>query len=259
MSTWAEIRTEILTMLDIDTAVTTASDLRNLVDIKMKRKRDSLYNMRMPPSLFVSSQQVQINSTFQYIDIRGPGDGSTSSIPGFDLVNLWKPFTLMIATDENDPTTNADWNFVSHPTWLRQQFAARAGGDQRERNSYTIDYQDFLYLSRIPAPNEANWNAQLWYYKLPANITDISEPEIGPEFEELLTLGVVIQFPNRFSSEERLVLLQAYTQEYNNLLRDFLRQRRVGKIDSRFRPRERKSSSGYGAMNWGYGSTDPSN
>jgi hypothetical protein len=251
MSTWLELRTEILIMLDIDTGVTTASDLRQLVDLKLNRKRDALYNLRHPPSLLVPSQVVTIDSTLLYIDMLGAGSGLTGLTPGFQITDLWKPFSLLI--------DNRDWEFVSYETWLRMQLPSRSGGDQREKNTFTIDYQDRIYLNNLPSSGSTPdaWDAVLWYYKRPADIVDGGKVEIAPEYEELLTLGVVTQFPNRFSSDERLVLLQAYTQQYNQMMREFLRQKRVGKLSARFRPRGRKFESFSSSINWGTGENSP--
>lgn len=240
MSTWLELEEEILTMLDVDKDVSTSSDIRALVKIKLKRVRDRLYLMRPPYSLLVSASAATVSSTTTYISITGATSGAN---PGLSLTDFWRPFTVTIDGE--------DFEFVDWPVWVRQNNAV--AGDQRLNKSFTINYENKITLSTYPV-GSVTWSAVLHYLKQPATIIDAGTPEIGQEHEELLVLGVALQFPNLFQGEERTALYASIKADYNEHFRDFRRDTyRVLKKNMRLRPAVRKSTRS--SVVWGSGET----
>jgi hypothetical protein len=247
MSTWQEIREEILVMLDVKKEATTSSDIRSLVDVKLKRVRDRLYNLKFPRSLLVSSSDVTVDSTTLAIKLTG---SPSAGYPSFQLSNFLKLFGLTIRVSTE--TEGEDLEFVEWPTWIRSK--STVGGDQRPDRSFTLDYQDYFYLWDVPSSGES-WLARLHYYKTPATITDGGTPEIGSPHEELLAVAVAVQFPNLFKSQERLAIYADLRRHYGDLLKDYLRDKTSAKRQSRMRPFIKKKTEQ--SVLWGTGETGP--
>lgn len=239
MSTWAELRQEILIMLDLNSSLT-SGDLHDLIDIKVKRVRDKYYALRPPRSLLVSSSTVTATSDLVAIKTTGSAVGTT--YPSFALSNLRKHWTVTVEDE--------DWDFIPWESWIRAKNAR--SGNQRPHRSWTIDYQDYIYLADIPTGTET-WDVVLHYLKTPTAIADDGEIEIGSEHEELLATAVAVQFPNQFIGEERLLIYQGLISRLKQLESDFLRDYPIGKKGFQFRPRTiRKSES---SVLWGTGET----
>lgn len=223
MATWKDLREEVLGMLDVKVSASTASDIRNLVDIKLERLRDKLYSLRRPRSLLVYTDPETVDSSTVAIKITGT---AAAGYPSFDLSDFDEVFTLAIEGE--------DWQFVPWEAWIRSNNAV--GGNQRPRRSWTIDYQNYLYLSSVPEGSDT-WEAVLHYYKTPATITDLGTPEIGKRHESLLVVGVAVQFPNLFQGEERTIIFQSLMSQEGRLMKDFMRERPARKSDAVWRPR----------------------
>lgn len=240
MSTWAELRREALTLLDVHPTASTSSDIRNAVDFKFKHVRDRLYNIRVPRSLIVpSTNTVSFSSTDTAIKVSG---SPATNYPSFEITDMRRPLALVIEGEE--------WEFVSWPVWLKLQHAYT--GDQRHPYTWTLDHQNYIYLKTSPTGSET-FDVDLHYYQTPATIVDGGTPEIGDEFEELLVLGVVLGFPNFFTSEERLALYAGFKSDFKDLLTEYKRQTPTLRSSWRLRPSLR--SKGGSSVFWGNGET----
>lgn len=242
MSTWQELREEVLTHLDVRINASTDDDIRNAVDIKMRHVRDRLFNLRIPDALLVPSSTVTLDENTEHIKIVG---AAATNQPSFTLTDFRKGYALMIT--EGADAEPREWSFVRYGTWIREQSAI--AGDQRYNRSYTIDYQNFIYLKTWPSTGET-WTAQLYYMKEPAAITDLGEPEIGKQHEELLVLETVLGFPNRFISEERLALYASIKEDVRQLRSQYMSDSPLGRKNSRMKPFVRKYYR-RGDINWG--------
>lgn len=238
MSTWQEIRENILTLLDVAPDATIADDIRVAVDLKLKHARDRLYSLRVPDSLLVKSSAITVEDDTVYIKISGAGDGTH---PTFALTDFHKIFALKI---EDETWTPVRWG-----SWIMQQ--SNTAGDQRWRKSYSVDSDRYIYLRTLPGTGQT-WSAELHYQKTPATIVDGGTPEIGAEHEELLVCSVVRSFPNRFITEERLSLLAAINSQYRELLSDYKMDSIFGKPDLRYKPHVRDVYE-RSVINWGDG------
>lgn len=240
MSTWAELRQEALTLLDVSASASTSSDIRNAVDFKFKHVRDRLYNIRVPRSLIVpSTNTVTFSSTDIAIQVSG---APIADYPSFEITDMRRPLALVVNGEE--------WEFVSWPVWLKLQHAFT--GDQRHPYTWTLDYQNNIYLKTSPTGSET-YDVNLHYYKTPATIVDGGTPEIGDEFEELLVLGVVLGFPNYFTSEERLALYAGFKSDFKDQLIEYKRQTPTLRSSWRLRPSLRSKSAS--SVFWGNGET----
>lgn len=238
MSTWLELKKNALTLLDIDPEATTADDLRTAVDQKFQFSRDRLYNVRVPDSLLVSSNEITIDGTTEYILISGTGD---STHPSFALTDFKKIFALKIEDETWAPTRWA--------SWIRQK--SGLAGDQRFRKSYAVDGERNIWLRSSPGAAQT-WTGVLHYQKEAATIVDGGTPEIGEEHEELLVVDVVRGFPNRFITEERLALLSHIDSRYHELLRAYKADSVFGQPNLRLKPYVRDTSQ-RSVINWGEG------
>lgn len=240
MSTWLELRQEVLGMLDVKLDVSAASSIRTLVDIKLKRQRDYLYSLRQPRKQLVYSAAVTVDVDTVAIKCTGSG---AAGYPSFGLTDMLEPRVLTINGEKWDPM---DWE-----TWIQSNNAT--AGNQRPRRTWTIDYQDWIYLTSVPSGTDT-WDAVLHYYKNPITIADGETPEIPPEHITALVMGVVIQFPNLFQGEERAALLPIYVRQYEEAMKAFKRSRFVKNLNGQWRPsviRKGNRSSTF----WGNGET----
>ena len=248
MSTWAELRQEILFMLGENPDATTASDIRNTVDIKLKRKRDEIYGLKPPKSLLVYSSSVSVPSTLEYIKIESSGSGDN---PGWNITDFWRTFSLVIALDtETDINEAEDWEPTEWDAWVRQNSATQ--GKQRLATTFTQDYRNYIYLNTLPGTG-VTWKAWLHYFKQPATISDGGTPEIGQEHESLIVLAVCLDFPNLFRGDERASIYAAMTRQYKERLADYLRAMTVKKRATRLRPFVKRNASP--GVFWGTGET----
>lgn len=235
-------------MLDAKIA-STGGDLYTLVGIKLKRVRDSIYGMRPPRSLRrVTGSALTIPATLTYLGITEAGVDANR--PGWNLTDYWKLFGLSIqAVGE---TRYYEWDGpVDFDTWTRQYSAI--AGNQNLAQTYTIDYQNRLYLSDTPTGSDT-WSALLHYYSTPPAIISGNSPEVDVQFHHMFSLGTVIQFPNYFRGEERQALLGLYTQEYQSALKEYLRDTPAFKSRWRRRPFVKRIESTK-TINWGTGET----
>lgn len=230
MGTWAELRTETLTLLDVDPGATTSSDIRNAVDFSFRHIRDLLINLRPPTQLMAKSGLVTVESTLTSIGITSPDSAPTN--PSFVLTDFRKVIALSLEDEV--------WEYVDYQTWLLSKDASF--GDQRWKLSFTIDGSNQIFLNVLPNTGDT-WDAYLYYVQEPATIVDGGTPEFQPEWHDLFVLGTVIKFPNRFQTEERLALLAAYTRMYDEKLKLFKQDALVHARDSRLRPRLRNRNS----------------
>lgn len=234
-------------MLDVKSSASTSSDIRNAVDLKLTRIRDELYDLKTPSSLLVTSDAIDITEDTVYLQIDGVDDPPEH--PSFELTNYRKTFTLLLSNDAG--VNYEDQEPVEYETWIRLQSSAL--GNQRPKRSFTIDTaNNFIYLKDYPSSG-TTWKAKLAYYKTPATIVDGGVPEIGLQHERLIVLAVVTDFPNMFTSEERLSLLASYSKKYDEALKKYLRDNFTGKKSSRMRPAMRRRSER--STFWGTGET----
>lgn len=245
MTTWADIRQEILGMLDVDVDADTTSDIRNQVDRKLTRFRNWIYRKKPPVDLFVYTSAASIISTTTYLNIEGATVGDN---PGWSLTDFLRPLGLVISTDP--AVEGEEFEFVEWRTWLRLRNAI--AGNQRLSQCYTIDYQGHIILSEWPSSG-VTWTAILHYQKTPATIVDAGVPEIEEGHEGLLAFGVARQFPNMFDTEERVAIFASIEKQYQEAMKEYLRDRGITKKDSRMRPAIRTSTTRRAF--WGTGET----
>lgn len=244
MATWAEIRQDILVMLDSKSDLTTSSDLRNSVDRQIVSFRDWLYRKKCPLPLRPYTPEVAITASTEYIDITGAGAGAN---PG---LNLGSDYARLMALSVSDTSgeEGEEWTFTPWPSWIRLKNVT--AGDQRFGQSFTIDFQKRIYLHDVPTGSET-WYAVLHYEKYPGAIVDVDEPEIDKAFHDIFTTGVVRKYPNLFEGEERVALLAQNEKRFREVLMDYLGDTEGAIKARRLRPavRKRRSTSIF----WGNG------
>lgn len=247
MTTWLEIRQEILGMLDVNAEATTDSEVRNQVDRKLARLRDRIYRQKPPPALFVYTDPLTITSLADYVAILEPTSGDN---PGFDLTTaeFLRPLGLVISDDPS--TEGEEWDYMEWRGWIRLKNAI--AGNQRLSQTFTIDYQGRIHLSQTPATG-VEWTAVLHYQKRPDSIPEdgSTEVEIDPGHEGVLIFGVARQFPHFFDGEDRQTAFLSIEKQYQEALKEYLRDRGIAKKDTRFRPAIRTKRPA--AINWGTG------
>jgi hypothetical protein len=240
MSTWAQLRQEILFALDTNVDASTSSDIRNQVDLKLTRKRDEIYGKKPPKSLFVASAAVTITSAA--LDIGITAVAAAPIHPSFALSNYWRPFALTIEGE--------DWEPVEYDTWIRNKSAIV--GDQRPRRSWTIDVaNNLIYLKSVPSGSES-WSGVLYYFKLPAAIVDGGIPEVGVEHESLLVLSVIAEFQDRFTSDQRVALYRSYADQLISARKAYYQAGTFERSNLRLRPYTKRKGIGSSVF-WGTG------
>jgi hypothetical protein len=240
MSTWAEIRQDILVALDSKAGLTTASDLRNSVDRKLVQFRDRLYRKRPPPSILYYTDPVTVNANTTYLDILGAGAGDD---PGFNLGDDYLRFTTITVEEE-------DWEFKDFVSWTRLKNSV--GGDQRQPQSFTVDYQNYIYLRDYPTGTE-EWDVVLHYVFYPGAIVDGDEPEAGRGFDDLFVTGVIRQFPKLFEGEYGIAQLGVFEKIYQESYKHYMTETEGVKKAMRLRPSIRRPRSS--SVFWGTGET----
>lgn len=247
MSTWQELREEILFNLSAKTDASTSSDLRNQVDARLKRKRDEIYGLKPPKSLLVSSAVVSVPYNLDYIQIDASGSGTT---PGWALTDYWKPYSITVGLSTATASEEEDWEFMEWDTWIRSNSAIE--GNQRLNATFSIDYQNRLYLRNLPGSG-TTWNARMHYFKVPATIVDAGIPEIGIQHESLLINAVTLSFPHLFRGEERAMIYASLIKMQKDAMQNYLRDQTTIKRASRHRPFSKRRGSS--AVMWGTGET----
>lgn len=237
MSTWGEIREQALTMLDVTPDASTDDDIRNAVDKRMVHVRDRLYNLRCPDTLLVTSSAVTIDVDNEHVKLVG---ASATNQPSFELTNFRKLHAIEVEEQE--------WSFVSYPNWIRQRSAI--AGNQIWEKSYTVYQGNQIIFKSLPSGSDT-WDVVAHYKASPAAIIDGGEPELSADHHEFLILEVVLGFPNKFVSEERLALFAAYSKQREELKKLFMQDSLVTKGNHRMKPFVRKYA--YRATSWGNG------
>lgn len=249
MSTWSELRQEILFKLGASVSATTNDDTRIVVDLTMKRKRDEIYGICPPRSLLVHAGPVSVPSTLEYIKIYGATGGATQ--PSFAITDFGQSYSLVMSESTETNFLNAeDWEPIEWDSWIRQNSSVQ--GNQRLSCTYAQDYRDFLYLRSLPTTG-TTWNAWLHYYKTAATISDGGTPEIGAEHECLLVSGVCLEFPQLFRGEERASIYAQMASMYAKRLAAYGRAMASAKRAMRLRPFKKRSASS--TVFWGTGET----
>lgn len=244
MSTWEELTKDVLFTLGEKRSASVTNEIREQVVRKLTMKRDEVYGLRPPKSLLVYSSYVEIPSTLDYISITASGSGDT---PGWNLSNYWRVFGIAMSDGDNTDIANSqDWDFIEWDSWVRSNSAI--DGDQRLDATFTVDYQNRVYLSNLPGENQT-WNAWIHYYKTPATIADDDTPDIGVEFENVLVLGAALEFPDLFRGEERPGIYAATVKRYDQALTAYLRANTPKRSGSRRRPFRKRHN--YSSVNWG--------
>lgn len=231
MSTWAQLRKDVLYALGENRAASSTNEVRQQVDRKLEQKRDEIYGLRAPRSLLVYSGPITITTGFSYASIEASGSGTT---PGFALTDFWKIFSISLTAGSDTEISNAqEFEYVEWDSWVR--LCSAVEGNQRLPASFTVDYQNRIYL--VSAPNGSDtWNMWINYYKLPATIVDAGIPEIGIQFERVLTLGTTLEFPDMFRGEERASVFAATMKLYEDAKTDYKRAETPKFSGSRRRP-----------------------
>lgn len=237
MSNWGELRQHILTLLDVTVDASTDDDVRNAVDRETVFARDRLYNLRCPDTLLITSSAVTIDRDNEHIKITG---ASATDQPSFELTDYRKLHSLYV--------DGREWSFTDYASWLRQNSAV--SGDQRWLKSYTLYRGNELILRTLPSEDQT-WDVVLNYMASPATITDEGEPELEAVHHRLLVLEVVLAFPNRFVSEERLAVFATYSKERELLRKQFLQDCEALKQHTRMRPFTRRANNN--TTIWGNG------
>lgn len=234
-STWLEIRQQILTLLDLDPDATTESDLRNVVDLKIKHSRDRLYNLRPPASLLVKSATVvTIDENTVYVSLT---ETAFVNRPTFLATDLRKVYAVLVNEEE--------WDYMTYGQWISQN--NHNFGDQRHYATYTIDADNHIYFKTLPGEGET-WDVELVYYKEPSTIYDGGIPDLDPAHHELLVCDVVRKFPHRFVTEQQMALYAQVNADYRELMKLFMQDSPVGKMNLRMKPALRKRNR---ASIWG--------
>lgn len=238
--TWAEVRREILILLDDDgDASPDDHDIAFAVDRRMARQRSRLFNRRKPLALFRESDEVSIVSTTTQINLTttvgdNPGLGITAS-------TFWKPFTFVVQEPEEDEAS--DYEFVDYRSWIRQLSAQI--GNQRRVSTFTITPDNEILLVDYPESG-ITWTGKLWYYERPAEIVDGGTPEIDEEHIDAIILPVVVSFPNLFQGEERLALLAGYKAEAKEAEKLYFQDTGIAKKNYRMRPAQSRKRRRFG-------------
>lgn len=244
MSTWEDLRKDILFALGEKREASATNDIRAQVDRKLQMKRDEVYGLRAPRSLLVYSTSVDIPSTLDYISIDASGSGDT---PGWSLTDYWRLYSITMGQSDAETIHDGqEWEYVEWDTWIKS--ASAVEGDQRLSATYTVDYQNRVYLIQLP-DGTSTWKAWLNYYKQPAAIVDAGIPEIGVEFENVLTLGTILEFPDLFRGDERAGIYAATARRYDDALKSYLRANTPKRSGSRLRPFRKKR--GTSPLFWG--------
>lgn len=237
MSTYAELRQEILGVLGASPDSDTDSDIRTLVDVKMKRKRDEMYGLKPPRSLLVYSSTVDVPEDLEYIQITGTTAPTT---PSFGISNLLEVFTLTIGASDSTQDEEEDWDFREYTSWIRENSAV--SGNQRLPKTFTIDYQNRIFLRNLPGTGET-WKARLHYYKQPETIADGVEPEFEPKHEGTYVRGVALEFPNLFRGQDRAAIYAAMLRMYADGIKAYVADQTIIKTNLRLRPAERRKGT----------------
>lgn len=237
MSTWGDLRKDVLFALGENRAASTTNEIRQQVDRKLEQKRDEIYSLLAPRSLLVYAGPIVITSTFEYASITASGSGDT---PGWNATDFWRLYSISVGLSTTTDIADAqEWEYVEWDSWIRLNSSVE--GNQRLPASFTVNYQNRVTLVGAPSGSDT-WNAWLNYYKRPATITDGGTPEIGVEFERVLTLGTTLEFPDLFRGEERASIFAATLQMYNEAKKHYVRANTPKTSGLRRRPFRKNAS-----------------
>lgn len=219
MATYAEIRKFIKLALDVDPAMTN-DQTTDLIDFHISRVLLEVLSLVRPMEVFSESLPVTVDSTTTEIDIAT--DFSVTSYAAIHGVSVDTDFA------ETGIRKDLMWTPVSYPQWIGRDL-----DDEYRKWTQTPDGE--VILSSWPE-DAYTWNVYLWYYRLPAAITDLGVPEIPAEFHlSTLVPGVVLAFPHRFTGS-REQLLAMYSKMYGDGLAAIMRNRKVKSLQNLFRP-----------------------
>jgi hypothetical protein len=246
MSTWLEVRQEILTLLDVDKEASTDDDIRSLVDVRMKRQRDKLIQLRPPFSLLTESDVVDVTNLTSFIPLGANEDNDDTppvSQTGFGLTDFWRFFALTIDSRDVPYTPWKSW-ICGYSMEL---------GNQRDLRTWTLSPADRIYLGWLPSTDTETWEAKLHYYKEAATIADGGTCEIVDEHLDTLVLGVVLKFPNLFQGEERTIVFAGLKKDHDTAMRDYLADKgqKGTRKSLRMRPAARRRGVDNSYLSWG--------
>lgn len=170
---------------------------------------------------------------------------STTTIPvssgGFEVTDMVFPFGLTIDSDSltDDETTDKFMGYISYEAWTNLN--SFKSGNNRPNACFTINLDNEVELSTKPSGTQT-WDARLWYYREIGPIVLSATPELPQYYHGMITLGVVLEFPQLFKSGERLVLYRRLEERYTNLRQKLNSSKSIGRHFFNIRQRGRKSS-----------------
>jgi hypothetical protein len=173
-------------------------------------------------------------------------DSSTTTVPvgasGFEVTDMVFPWGITIDSDDlNDETSDKFLGYMSYEAWTNLN--SFKTGNNRPSMCFTINLDDEVEFSTKPSGDQ-EWEARLWYYRELGEIVLSETPALPQYYHSLITLGVVLEFPQLFKSGERLVLYRRLEDRFDNLRRKLNGAKGIGKHFFNIRKRGRSNVNG---------------
>jgi hypothetical protein len=228
MTTYGEIRTDILRTLDYPPEEV-SGDIPLLVLSKMRDVSREVLSQYKGKELLKRSDVFVVDDTTTTVPV-GAG--------GFEVTDMVFPYGISIddGTTIEDDYAERFLGYISFEAWTGLNTYRL--GNQRPERCFTINLDDRIVFSLKPTSGET-WDTRLWYYKEVGAIDLGAAPELPQYFHSIITLGVVLEFPQLFKGGERLLLYRRLEQRYNELRRELFSSKGTGKnfMDKKFRKR----------------------
>jgi hypothetical protein len=213
MSTYAQIRQNVLLMLDVMPSMT--GDIKDMVDLTMRNVVLEIVTELWPDELLTTSSTLRITSA------------TTTPIPigatGFAITDFLKLSCLLVNEDPTNTGSEAvRYKYYSPEAWYR--LMDRYAGNSRNTKSFTM-HDSKIELKDYPTGSTV-FDLVLKYYKAPAAVADAGIPEIPVQHHSLIEYSTVMKFPHLFSGDRQALFMQ-YATEYKNA-----RKRMLQDLDS---------------------------
>lgn len=214
MSTYAELATEVLGMLD--QPLTTTGDVLTQVQTKLHRINRNIIAELRPDSMLIEVSVAGVTSSATYLNL-----GATS--PGFSVTDLAQFFQLSVDDNTSSDRNDFAWEFREWTTWLRYRSALDGNRRQDNLNIWTYDsVNSKFYLGQWPQSTDT-WDVYLNYYKNVAVYADGTTPEVPEDHHGVIVYGTALEFPQYFQGDRNSLiplLSRKYADAYNALFRD---------------------------------------
>lgn len=235
LATYAELRQEILLTLDVPPDMD-EGDVRDLVEIKLKRKLDELVAKVLPTSLLVESAPVTVTSATTSIAL---------GVGGFEVTNFARAFGVRVDMNTSDTEEAGFSKYVPYEAWLALN--SLDAGNLRPAGSFTIKPDDSVVLRSWPS--SGSWTVTLLYFKQTAAITDGGSPELPVYHHGILASAVVLEFPHMFQGD-RAALLAIQKGNYEEQLRNLLADRDIAHSSIQLRLSAKLAPRAMGVSMW---------